>query len=92
VLPPDIEDIIVERKFPDAEVWTLLQYAEQVAFACRGCRHLSVVARLRDGVTPTEAKADITRIFQSLAVRFPAECDPPSRPVVTPLRDYLLGP
>lgn len=91
VLPPDIEDIIVARKFLDAEVWTLLQYDEQVRPACRTCRHISVVARLKNGVTPAEAEADLTRVFQSLATRFPTEYNRP-RPVVTPLRDYALGP
>jgi len=90
VLPPDTDDIIVDRRFPDAEVWTLLQYGEQVVFACRSCRHLSVVARLKDGVTPAQAEVDLTRVFQSLAVRFPAEYDR-QRLVVTPVRDYFLG-
>ena len=91
VLPPDTEDIISERRFPDAEVWMPLQYAEGEMFTCRRCRHLSMAARLRDGVTPAAANADLTRIFQSLATRFPAEYDRP-RPVVTTLRDYFLGP
>ena len=57
------------------------------------CRHAggvatsSVVGRLKAGVTPAEAEADLTRIFQSLAIRFPTDYDRP-RPVVTPLRDY----
>ena len=91
VLPPGTEDIIVERKFPEAEVWTPLQYAEDVVFACRACRHLSMVARLRDGVTPAAAETELTRIFQSLAVRFPTDYDRP-RAVVTSLRAYFLGP
>jgi putative ABC transport system permease protein len=91
VLPPDTEDVIVDRLFPDADIWTPLQYAEDVVFACRACRHLSMVARLRDDTAPTEAEADLTRIFQSLAVRFPTEYDRP-RAVVTSVRDYFLGP
>ena len=91
VLPPDAEDVMVARMFPGAEVWTPLQYSEQVRPSCRTCRHILVVARLKDGVTPTEAQADLARIFQSLAMRFPAEYNRP-RPVVTPVRDYVLGP
>ena len=91
VLPPDIEDLIVARKFPGAEIWTPLQYAEATRSACRVCRHIHVVARLKDGVTRSEAEADLTRIFQSLAMRFPTDYNRP-RPVVTPLRDYVLGP
>jgi len=92
VLPPTADDIITARKFPNTEIWTLLQYSEQMGPpACRGCRHIFMVARLKDGVTPTAAKADFTRIFQSLAMRFPTDYDRP-RPAVTPLRDYFLGP
>ena len=91
VMPPKT-DIITARKFPNTEIWTLLQYSGQMGPpACRGCRHISMVARLKDGVTPIAAEADLTRIFQSLAMRFPADYDRP-RPAVTPLRDYFLGP
>jgi putative ABC transport system permease protein len=92
VLPPNAEDIITARQFPNTEIWTPLQYSEQMGPpACRGCRHIFMVARLKDDVTPIDAEADFTRIFQSLAARFPTQYDRP-RPVVTPLRDYFLGP
>jgi putative ABC transport system permease protein len=91
VLPPDTDDIIAALKFPNTEIWTLLGYAEHLPQASRGARHIHVVARLKDGVTPTEAEADLTRILQSLAIRFPTDYDRP-HPVVTPLRDYVLGP
>jgi putative ABC transport system permease protein len=92
VLPPNADDIITARKFPNTEIWTLLQYSEQMGPpACRGCRHIHVVARLKGGVTPAESETDLTRVFRSLAMRFPTDYDRP-RPVVTPLRDYVLGP
>jgi putative ABC transport system permease protein len=92
VLAPKTDDIITGRKFPGSEIWTLLRYSEQMGPpACRGCRHIFVVARVKDGVTPGEVNTDLTRIFQSLAVRFPREYDRP-RPAVTPLLDYFLGP
>ena len=92
VLPPDTSDIIATRaNAGGAEIWTLLGYAEHLVVASRGSRHIFVVARLKDGVTATEADADLTRIFQSLATRFPDDYDRP-RPVTTPLRDYFLGP
>ena len=92
VLPPNADDIITARKFSNTEIWTLLQYSEQMGPpACRGCRHIFMVARLKDDVTPIDAEVDLTRIFQSIAMRFPTEYDRP-RPAVTPLRDYVLGP
>jgi putative ABC transport system permease protein len=91
VLPPDTSDIIATRHNPGVEIWTLLGYAEHLVVASRGSRHIFVVARLKDGVSPTDAHADLTRIFQSLATRFPNDYDRP-RPATTPLRDYVLGP
>ncbi len=91
VLPPGTSDIIATRNNAGIEIWTLLGYAEQVNPACRTCRHILVAARLKDGVTRAEAEADLARIFQSLATRFPTEYDRP-RPVVTALRDSVLGP
>ena len=92
VLAPNTDDIITARKFAGAEIWTLLRYSEQMGPpACRGCRHIFVVARLKEGVARTEAETDLTRIFQSLAMRFPTQYDRP-RPAVTSLRDYFLGP
>jgi putative ABC transport system permease protein len=92
VLPRDTSDIIATRHNPGTEIWTLLQYSEQMGPpACRGCRHMFMVARLKDDVTPIDAEVDLTRIFQSIAMRFPTEYDRP-RPAVAPLRDYVLGP
>ena len=91
VLPPDTDDIITARKFPGTEIWTLLGYAGPLPQACRSCRHIHVVARMKDGVSAREAEADLTRIYQSLAMRFPTEYDQP-RAVITAIRDYFLGP
>ncbi|HEU4691887.1 MAG TPA: ABC transporter permease, partial [Vicinamibacterales bacterium] len=92
VLPANTDDIITSRKFPGTEIWTLLQYSDEMGPpACRGCRHLFMVARLKDGVSRADAAADLTRIFQSIALRFPTNYNQP-RPAVTPLRDYFLGP
>jgi putative ABC transport system permease protein len=92
VLPPDTDDIITARGFPNTEIWTPLRYSEQMGPpACRTCRHLFVVARVKDGVTRSQAEMDFTRIFQSLAQQFPTQYDRP-RPSVMTLRDYFLGP
>jgi putative ABC transport system permease protein len=90
VMPPGVDDLVVTRKFAGAEVYTLLGYnAEQVS-ACRTCRHIHVVGRLKAGVDISEAQADLTRIYQSLSERYPKEYDRP-RVAVTPVRDYFLG-
>jgi putative ABC transport system permease protein len=91
VMPPDLDELVVARKFPDAEIYALLGYAPTVTSACRTCRHIHVVGRLKDGITSDAAEADVSRIYQSLSERYPTEYDRP-RVVVTPVRDYFLGP
>lgn len=91
VMPAAVDDLVATRKFPDAEIYTLLGYSAEYPPACRTCRHIHVVGRLKEGVSAAAAEADVTRIFQSLSARFPAQYDRP-RAVLTPIRDYFLGP
>ena len=91
VMPPAVSDLITARKFPGAEIFTLLGYAPDYTPACRTCRHIHVVGRLKSGVSARQAEADLTRVYQSLSERYPTEYDRP-RAVVTPVRDYFLGP
>ena len=91
VLPSGTNDLIAASQVPGTEIWTPLGYSPELVRANRASRHVHMVARLRDDATPAEAEVDLTRVFQSLAQRFPAFYDRP-RPVVTPLRDAVLGP
>lgn len=84
-------DLVTARKFPDTEMWTLLGYAEALPQSCRSCRHIHVVGRVKSGISVDQAEADLTRIYKSIGARFPADFDRP-RAVVTPIRDYFLGP
>ena len=69
VTPPNMSELVTARKFPDSQVWTLLGYADTLPQACRSCRHIHVVGRLKDGMTTEQAEADLTRVYQSLATR-----------------------
>ncbi len=91
VMPAAATDLVTTRKFPDTQIWTLLGYAEALPQACRTCRHIHVVGRVKNGTSTEQAEADLSRIYQSLATRFPADYDRP-RAVVTSVRDYFLGP
>jgi putative ABC transport system permease protein len=91
VMPRDLHELLIARKFPKAEIYSLLGYAETYAPACRTCRHIHVVGRLKAGVSTSEAQADLSRIYLSLSQRYPTDYDRPHA-VVTPLRDYFLGP
>jgi hypothetical protein len=64
VMPPGIDDLVTTRKFPDAQVWTLLGYAEALPQACRTCRHINVVGcvvPLRRRQRRSISRASITR-------------------------------
>jgi putative ABC transport system permease protein len=91
VMPPGLGELVTTRKFPDTQVWTLLGYSGELPQACRGCRHIHVVGRLKSATSTSQARADLTRVYQALAARFPRDYDRPSA-VVTPVREYFLGP
>jgi putative ABC transport system permease protein len=91
VLPAGLDELVTRSKFPDTEIWTLLGYSNELPQACRSCRHIHVVGRLKGGTSVSQAAADLTRVYQSLAAQFPTEYERPSA-VVTSVRDYFLGP
>ena len=91
VMPPALNELVTTRTYPETEIWTLLGYATTLPQACRTCRHIYVVGRVKRGVAITQAEADVTRIYQSLTSRFPSDYSEP-RGVVTPVADYFLGP
>jgi putative ABC transport system permease protein len=81
VMPPGF-------RFPAvADVWTPM--AEAVVGSPRGRRDLSVVARLRDGVSIAEARAEMAAISARLSREHPAE-NRGVRAVVLPLRDLYV--
>ncbi len=91
VMPPMVNDLVTTRMFPESEIWSVLGYAPQLPQACRSCRHIFVVGRMKRGVSITQAEADVTRIYQSLAARFASDYSQP-RAVVVSVRDQFLGP
>lgn len=91
VMPADFEDVLAAEKFAYAEMWTPLGYDPAAAFACRTCRHLGAFARLKDGVDPATAEAELTRIIKAAALAHPTEYDQPGIQI-TRLSDLLLGP
>jgi putative ABC transport system permease protein len=91
VMPASLRELVTERLYPGTSIWTLLGYALEQPSACRTCRHIQVVGRVRDGVSVTEAQADLTRIYQSLAAEFPRDYSRPTA-ALTPVRRFFLGP
>jgi putative ABC transport system permease protein len=91
VMPETGEDLIADRVFAGAQLWVPLAYDVTQPFACRTCRHLRVVARLRPGVSSEQAQADVDLITQQLA-REHASSYTGAGAHVTRVADVVLGP
>jgi len=74
-------------------VWMLLPRPQGVEGAARGqcgvCRLLQVVGRLKPGTAIEAARADLTRLAETLAARTGAPS--PRRLTMTPMRELLIG-
>jgi putative ABC transport system permease protein len=91
VLPASFQDLIAQRMYNGAELWTPLGYDPAASFACRTCRHLRVFGRLHPGVPPADAGRELGAIVGALETEFPREYHE-SGAQVTPLADVFLGP
>ncbi|MBK7832415.1 MAG: ABC transporter permease [Gemmatimonadetes bacterium] len=85
VLPADYESVLR----PEAEILQPLGYTDTTGSACRDCRHLQAVARVRDGVPIATAARDAESVFARLRDAYPATYGSHGL-AVTPLRDELV--
>lgn len=69
VLPADYDDVINTT----AEIYMPLGYVATLPWACRTCRHLTAVGRVRDGVPFERALAELNQISSQLVSAFPKE-------------------
>ncbi|MCA1818147.1 MAG: ABC transporter permease [Acidobacteria bacterium] len=78
-------------QFPSREdqFWIPIAFTQQQA-ARRGSHYLDVVARLRDGVTLAQARAEMTTIAARLQQQYPEENTDVGAAVV-PLQEQLVG-
>lgn len=67
VMPREFENVLA----PGAKLWTPLRYDATLPYACRDCRHLRVVGRLRAGVTDAQASREMDGIFQRIVHDYP---------------------
>jgi putative ABC transport system permease protein len=90
VLPADFPSVFSFDPRKAADIYTPLAYDASLPYACRNCRHLRAVARLRDGVSMSQASADMSQISENLFHAYPKEYSAPGI-ILTPLKDYLVG-
>jgi putative ABC transport system permease protein len=69
VLPPTFENLINPR----TEIWRTLAYDASLPQACRTCRHLRMIGRVRPGVTMAAAHAELDRISAQMVAAHPKE-------------------
>ncbi|HYC51436.1 MAG TPA: ADOP family duplicated permease [Gemmatimonadaceae bacterium] len=68
VMPPSFDDVMQ----PDAQIWRVLGYAESDGWACRTCRHLQMIARVRESVPLASAAAELDGAAKQIATEHPS--------------------
>lgn len=84
VLPATFEDVFA----PGSEIYRPLGYDESLPYACRDCRHLLAIARVRDDASLDQARADLERVGAGLFTTYADKYAAPGF-IVTPLNTWL---
>ena len=66
VLPASFENVLD----PPSEIYRALGYATQ-PWACRSCRHLRAIGRLRDDVTREQVELELNPMVRRMAAQYP---------------------
>jgi putative ABC transport system permease protein len=87
VLPQAFQSLSFNNEGHTPELWAPLGYDLSLPEACRSCQHLRAVARLRDGVSVEQARAEMKAVAARLAGELPDDYPPDSSVAVMPLRE-----
>ena len=85
VLPPAFESLLA----PGTELWAPLAYDASLRWACRSCRHLRMVARLRPDANPVTAGQLLDATYGRLKGQFPNEYAGAGT-VLTPVHEFVV--
>jgi predicted permease len=91
VLPQSFEPLSFNDAGSPPDVWAPLGYDLSLPEACRTCQHLHAVARLKDGVTVSAARAEMNSIARQLAREFPKDYPEDASVRIQPLREAWYG-
>ena len=69
VLPASYDDVLQ----PGAQIFRVLGYNVSLPYACRTCRHLRAIARIRPGVPREHALAELNQISSQIVSAYPKE-------------------
>ena len=73
------------------EMFLPLGYDLSQPFACRGCQHLHFIGRMKPGVTPSQASAELNNIMTDLIRQYPEWYRADSIAALEPLQENLVG-
>jgi putative ABC transport system permease protein len=85
VLPPTFESLLS----PGTQLWSTLRYDASLEYACRSCRHLRVIARLKPSVSLAEATQRLDASLRRLREQFPDEYAGPGT-ALTPVHEFVV--
>jgi predicted permease len=91
ILPQNFEPLSFTDAGSPPDVWAPLGYDLSLPDACRTCQHLQAVARLQDGVSVGQTRAEMNSIAARLAREFPKEYGEHAAVFVRPLRESWYG-
>jgi putative ABC transport system permease protein len=91
VLPQSFDSLSFTDAGSPPDVWAPLGYDLSLPYACRTCQHLHGVARLKDGVEVTQARAEMNSIATQLAREFPKDYPADAMVLLQPLREAWYG-
>jgi putative ABC transport system permease protein len=69
VMPATYEDVLE----PEAQAWRVLGYGPTHDSACRTCRHLQFIARLKAGISREQADREINGLALQLSKEYPTD-------------------
>ena len=90
VMPKGFEDLLSERLFHKADLWAPLGYDETLPWACRTCRHIFAVARLKRDLSFEQAGVEMNTISQNLVIEHPKDYAVAGVTII-PLLDKFVG-
>lgn len=89
VMPPDFQPLLNPFN-KRVDIWRPLAYEGEAPPACRTCRHLRAIGRIRAGVTETQAQSELAVIQQRITKDHPTDYAS-SGIKFTPLSDQFGG-
>jgi putative ABC transport system permease protein len=91
VMSPSMRIRAEEWRAEHNEAWVPLRYNTTLPYACRSCRHLQIIGRLRDGVSAEQAAREVETRTSVMRKQFPAFYPTTGFTAVTSLQDAIVG-